>query len=597
MKQTGRRVLSAMCGTADHVRFLGIVFAAFLFLSGHAAGEPQAAADAGLILYNGKIVTVDQGFRIAQAVAVKGDRIVAVGSDADVRKLAAPGAKMIDLKGKTVLPGLMDSHVHSTGAAMYEFDHEVPEMETMADVLAYVKSRAALLDDGQWIRVRQVFITRIREQRYPTREELDRAAPKNPVYFSTGPDASLNSLALKLSGIDKDFKITDGKPGRIERDPQTGEPTGIIRSAGRFVAAKSSEKSSTKADERRRLKELLADYNKVGITSIADRNASDGAVELYRELRDSKELTCRVFLSLAVDAQDSMEDIEARIRKAAASPLHEYNDMLWLRGIKTFLDGGMLTGSAYMLKPWGVSKVYSIDDPEYRGMRYIEPGKLFQIAKLALENDLQPTSHSVGSGAVEALIAAYEEVNNSIPIRDKRPCITHCNFMTQDAIDKMAKLGIVADLQPAWLERDGATLTKHFGDAGLDYFQPYKSLFEKGVVVGGGSDHMQKIGGLRSINPYNPFFGMWIALARQPRWTDQTLHPEQRITREQAIRLYTINNAHLMFQEKQKGSLEKGKLADLIVLDRDILTCPLDQVKDIQVEQTYLGGKLVYEVN
>ena len=555
----------------------------------------QTTANAELILYNGKIVTVDDDFAIAQAVAVKNDRIIAVGSNGDVRKLASSATSSIDLKGKTVLPGLMDSHVHSTGASMYEFDHEVPEMKSIKDVLSYVKSRADVLDDGQWVRVRQVFITRLRDQRYPTRDELDRVAPKNPVYFSTGPDASLNSLALKLSGIDKDFKITDGKPGRIERDPKTGNPTGIVRSAGRFVGYKSSEKSASREDRRRQLKKLLADYNKVGLTSIGDRNASDSAVELYSELKDRDELTCRVFISLSVSAQDSIEDIGARIHKAAQSPLHEYNTMLWLRGIKTFLDGGMLTGSAYMLDPWGVSKVYSIDDPEYRGMRYIEPGKLYQIAKLALENDLQPTSHSVGNGAVHALIDAYEEVNNSFPIRDGRPCITHCNFMTQEAIDRMAKLGIVADLQPAWLERDGATLTKHFGYDRLEYFQPYKSLFEKGVKAGGGSDHMQKIGGLRSINPYNPFFGMWITLARQPRWTDEVLHPEQRITREQAIRLYTINNAYVMLQEREKGSLETGKLADMIVLDRDILTCPVDQVKDIQVEQTYLGGKLVYE--
>ena len=560
-------------------------------------GLAQTAGSPDLVLYNGKIITVDDDFSITQAVAVKGDRIIAVGTNSDVRKLASSSTRSIDLNGKTVLPGLMDSHVHSTGASMYEFDHTVPEMESIDDVLAYVKSRADVLDDGEWVRVRQVFITRLRDQRYPTREELDGVAPKNPVYFSTGPDASLNSLALKLSGIDKDFKITDGKPGRIERDANTGEPTGIIRSAGRFVAYKSSERSPSKEDELRRLKELLADYNKVGLTSIADRNVSDKGIELYRELKKRDDLTCRVFLSLALNAQDSLEEIEARINKAASSPLHKYDDMLWLRGIKTFLDGGMLTGSAYMLDPWGVSKVYSIDDPEYRGMRYIEPGKLYQIAKLALKNDLQPTSHSVGNGAVHALIDAYEEVNNSFPIRDGRPCITHCNFMTQEAIDRMAKLGIVADLQPAWLERDGATLTKHFGDARLEYFQPYKSLFEEGVVAGGGSDHMQKIGGLRSINPYNPFFGMWITLARQPRWTDKALHPEQRITREQAIRLYTINNAYVMLQEKEKGSLETGKLADMIVLDRDILTCPVEQVKDIQVEQTYLGGKLVYEVN
>jgi len=268
--------------------------------------------------------------------------------------------------------------------------------------------------------------------------------------------------------------------------------------------------------------------------------------------------------------------------------------MLWVRGIKTYLDGGMLTGSAYMLKPWGVSKIYSIDDPTYRGMRYIEPTKLYQLARFALSNGLQFTAHSVGDGAVQGMIDAYSEVNKDFPVRPARPCITHANFMTADAIEKMNELGIVLDLQPAWLWLDGATLRKQFGDDRLAYFQPYRSLFASGVIVGGGTDHMQKIGSLRSINPYNPFLGMWITLTRQPRWTDQPLHPEQRISREQAIRLYTINNAYLMFEEKEKGSLEKGKLADLIVLDRDILSNPVDEIRNTQVEQTYLGGKLVY---
>jgi hypothetical protein len=149
-------------------------------------------------------------------------------------------------------------------------------------------------------------------------------------------------------------------------------------------------------------------------------------------------------------------------------------------------------------------------------------------------------------------------------------------------------------MQPDWLWLDGATLRKQFGNERMAGFQPYKSLFDAGVTVGGGSDHMQKIGSLRSINPYNPFLGMWIAITRRPRWTDEPLHPEQRITREQAIRLYTINNAYLTFEEKEKGSLEPGKLADFIVLDRDILTCPVDEIRTIQVTQTYLGGRVVW---
>lgn len=553
-----------------------------------------AAQPADLIFYHGKILTVDPQFRIVDSMAIRGDRIVSTGAREDTAKFAGRNTRRIDLKGKTVLPGLMDTHVHATDASMYEYDHPVPDMETIADVLRYIRSRAAVAKEGEWIELTQVFITRLRDQRFPTRAELDAAAPHNPVYFGTGPDASVNSLALKLSGIDKNFKITDGKPGRIER-LQSGEPTGILRNCGRLIKIHSGDKTPSAEDRLHRLKLLLSDYNSVGLTSVSERDLDDAGIGLYRRLRDSGDLSCRVYVMYSVDAQAPVEEIEKRMLSAARSDLHRYNNMLWVRGIKTYMDGGMLTGSAYMLQPWGVSKVYSIDDPQYRGMRYIDAAKLYRIARFALKNDLQYTAHSVGDGAVQAMIDAYSEINNEFPVRAARPCITHANFIPPGGIEKIKALGIVLDLQPDWLWLDGATLVKQFGDRRMTLFQPYKSLFESGVPVGGGSDHMQKIGSLRSINPYNPFLGMWIALTRQPRWTDRPLHPEQRITREQAIRLYTINNAYLTFEEKEKGSLEAGKLADLVVLDRDILSCPVDEVRNIAVEQTYLGGKLVYQ--
>jgi len=539
---------------------------------------------------NGHILTVDPAFRIADTLVIEGERIVAVGN----KDVAQGATQTFDLGGATVLPGLIDSHVHSTGASTYEFDHQIPEMESIESVLAYIRQRAAVVPEGEWIALNQVFITRLREQRFPTRKELDEAAPRHPVVFRTGPDAALNSLALQLSGIDRNFQITDGLPGKIEHDP-SGEPNGIIRAAGRLVKAKSSAKSPDFETQVERLAALLADYNKAGITSIADRNASDGGVDLYRALRDRSRLTCRVYLYYGVNAQGPEEQILAGITKAAKHPLHTYDSWLWLRGIKIFLDGGMLTGSAYMNKPWGVSSAYGIDDPAYRGMRYVDPDKLYRIAKAALSQELQFTAHSVGDGAVDTLVQTYVRIaENDFPVRDARPCVTHCNFMTESAIDQMAAHGIVADLQPAWLYLDGKTLLKQFGDERLTYFQPYRTLFEKGVKVGGGSDHMQKVGSLRSVNPYNPFLGIWTTLTRVPRWQASELHPEQIITREQALALYTIQNAWLTFEEKEKGSLEPGKLADFIVIDRDILACPVDEVKAIQVKQTWVGGKRVY---
>jgi predicted amidohydrolase YtcJ len=546
------------------------------------------------IFHHGKILTVDSQFHVVEAMAIRDGRILATGTNSEIARLATSGTQQIDLGGKTVLPGLMDSHVHAPDASMYEFEQPVPDMQSIDDVLAYFRERAAKAPPAQWLTLSQVFITRLREQRYPTRAELDSVAPKNPVAFRTGPDASLNSLALQMSGIDANFVVPQGKPCRVEREAG-GAPTGILRNCGDYIKSESTGPKPTQADRLRRLRELLADYNSVGFTSIVDANASQQGLELYRTLLSQNALTCRTYMAYGVDAQQPIDKVEAAIRQAAASPLHQHNDMLWLRGIKVFLDGGMLTGSAYMREPWGVSKIYSIEDPKYRGVRFIEAEKLYRMAKTALANDLQFTAHSQGDAAVDAMVETYERINrDDFPVREKRPSITHASFMSREAIDKMKALGIVANLQPAWLYLDGNTLRQHFGADRLTYFHPYKTLFEQGVTVGGGSDHMQKIGSLRSINPYNPFLAMWTTIVRQPRGASEPLHPEQSLTREQAIRFYTINNAFLTFEEAHKGSIEPGKLADFIILDRDIMTCPVNDIKDIKVEATYLGGSKVY---
>ena len=551
------------------------------------------AADADLILHHGKIVTADARFSVHQAIAVTSDRITAVGDNDSVLQLKGPMTAMVDLQGKMVLPGLIDSHVHPE-AAMTEFDHPVPEMETIRDVLDYIGERADALKDGEWIEVRQVFITRLREQRYPTRAELDRAAPRHPVIFSTGPDASLNSLALKLSGIDKDFKVTDGGAGFVEKDPRTGEPTGILRNCTRFVKDKPAGKQPSEQDRYQRTLQLFKDYNSVGITTICDRNASAEAVVRYKRMLDQGDLTVRIAVSQHIDTLGPLEEVKSRIREVAKNPLCQPNPRLRIIGIKTFLDGGMLTGSAYMREPWGVSEIYAITDPTYRGVLFIPKERLRPIVETAVECGLQFTAHSVGDGAVHTLLEVYEEINRTRPIGKTRPCITHSNFMSREAVEKLAQLGVLVDIQPAWLYLDTRTLVKQFGYDRLRYFQPLRSIFESGGIAGGGSDHMQKIGSFRAINPYNPFLAMWTAITRQARWYDGRLHPEEALSREQAIRFYTWNDAYILFLEDQVGSLAPGKFADFIVLDTDLLQCPEDQIKAAQVLKTYFNGKLVF---
>jgi predicted amidohydrolase YtcJ len=581
-----------------------------LSLSLGLCGAAARGQEADLILHHGKVVTTDRDFSVRQALAVKGDRLLRVGSNEEVLATRGPRTAVVDLGGKMVLPGLIDSHTHPTGACMTEFDHPVPDMETIADVLAYVRARAEALGPGRWVVVRQVFITRLKEQRYPTREELDRVAPQNPVLFSTGPDASLNSLAMKLSGIDKDFR-PEG-PGKVEKDPKTGEPTGILRNLTRYVKVSSSgrkpteededrrlleasERKPTEEDEDRRLLELFKDYNSVGITSVIDRSASDSAINRYQKLHEAGAMTVRMGISRHVDNLGPLDKILAEIRRTAEHPLRKGGPRLRIVGIKAFLDGGMLTGSAYMRQPWGVSKIYAIDDPGYKGVLFIPRDRLVPMVRAAVESGIQFTAHSVGDGAVHALLDAYEEVNKSTPVAPTRPCVTHSNFMSREAIEKAARLGAVVDIQPAWLYLDTRTLAAQFGDDRLRYFQPLHSLFEAGVTAGGGSDHMQKIGSLRSINPYNPFLGMWVAITRRAKGYEGRLHPEEALTRAQAIRFYTINNARLLFLEDRIGSLEEGKQADFVVIDRDLLTCPEDEIRGARALTTYLDGKRVFE--
>ncbi len=546
-----------------------------------------------LIVYGGRIATVDSSFRIVSAMAIRNDRIIATGADDEMLRLAGPDTTRLSLDGRTVLPGLIDSHVHAAAASVYEFDHVVPTMQTIDDVLLYIASRAKIVPPGEWIVVQQVFVTRLRDQRFPTRRELDGVAPDHPVCFRTGPDASLNSLALERNQIDHDYRVADGLPAKVERDDQ-GNPTGIIRNYERILKMGTSEAQPSQEERQVALRKLLSDYNACGITGIAERNANAETVALYEAIRESGGLTCRVFLYWGVDPNAPWSEVEKQIHQAATHPAHEYDPWVWLRGVKVFLDGGMLTGSAYMRQPWGASQVYAIDDPTYRGLLYIQPERLFQILRLCLKQGLQPTAHAVGDGAVDALLKAYAQVNEEFPVASGRPCVTHANFLSDEAINTMHEIGAVADLQPIWLWLDGTTLMNQFGKERMRYFQPYRTLFDRKVTVGGGSDHMQKVGRLRSVNPYDPFLGLSILLTRIPRGASEPLHEEELLTREEALRLYTINNAYVLHDEKNRGSLEPGKLADFIEIDRDYFNCTLDEIRDIKVLSTYVGGKQVF---
>jgi hypothetical protein len=565
---------------------------ALVALAGFAANSLHAQ---GLVVFrNGRILTVDASFSEASTMAIRGDRIVALG-EASVAEVVRgqKDVKTVDLGGRVMLPGLMDSHAHPVGAATFEHDHPVPDINNIAQLLAYIRSRAQALPEGTLISVSQVFITRLEEQRYPTRAELDEAAPRHPVRFSTGPDSMLNSMAMRLAGIDRNHKLPEGHPGLIEKDAN-GEPTGLLRSVSATLPAAKASRPLSSEGTRALMRDLFKDYNTVGLTTVADRGASSSSIEHYQKLRESGELSVRLRLSHTFGVGGQWRTTERAIDAILEHPLRKDDPWLQIVGTKVWLDGGMLTGSALMLDPWGVSAIYGITDPEYRGTLKIPREDLVRMVRKVASGGLQFTAHSVGDGAVSTLLGVYEELASELPIGATRPCLTHSNFMSPESITKAAALGVVADIQPIWFYLDGRTLLRQFGDARMSRFQPLHRLAVAGVRFGGGSDHMQKIGSLRSINPYNPWLGMATAVTRRARGMDEPLHPEEALTRQEALRMYTSWNAYILRMEKDAGSLEVGKLADLIVIDRDVLTCSPDEIRDTRVLSTWVGGREVW---
>jgi predicted amidohydrolase YtcJ len=561
------------------------------------ADEPAPKGPADLIVHHGHIVTLDGKSQIFEAMAIKDGRILALGEDEAIFKLGGPKTRVIDADANTVLPGLYDSHVHPLSAALSELAAPLPVLDSLKDVFAYLRKKAAETPEGDWIVVRYAFPTRLEEARFPTRAELDEAAPKHPVLYHAGPAGIVNTLALKVSGITRDTPNPRG--GIVVKDPKTGEPTGMLRSAyGVLKGVPTKEGDASPAARREAVKKLFALYNAQGLTSVGDRNAGTDALDLYLSLREKGELTVRVNVSREFNPHGTREEVVRHLdelprKDGRGGPTGAGDEWVRIGAIKLFLDGGMLNGTAYMRDPWPKGPTYQIVEDGYRGLLLIQPDQLQMVVEEAAKRGWQVTAHTAGEGAMDVLLDAYDLVNRQTPIKERRFCITHANFPSRENLERCKRLGVCADVQPAWLWKDGATLLKVLGKERVRWFQPYKTWLEY-TTIGGGSDHMIKLDSLEATNPWNPWLGMWVAMTRATE-RDGVLVPEERLTREQALRLYTINNAYLNHEEKEKGSLEVGKLGDLIVIDRDILTCPVNAVRETKVLHTVVGGKVVYE--
>ncbi len=574
-----------------------IPFSCGLFIGFLATFSNLSAADkpADLIVVNGKVVTVDGQSSIAEAAAIRDGVFIAVGRNDDIRKLAGDATRVVDAKGRTVIPGLMETHVHATGVVRGDLEIPFVQLRSIDEVKDWVRRRVRETPAGEWIRLPRVDVTRIRERRLPTRKDLDEAAPQHPaVYvwqYANRQIQVLNAQAIKAAGITKDTKPPAG--GKIHLD-EAGNPTGVMDDCGSLTARFMPKKEIAETDYLDRLEQMLKRYNELGITSVFERGSDVAGFRTYQKLKAQDRLPVRATVTIMLPTDGTVEGTEKAIRELPIKPA-EGDDWVRVGPLKVSVDGGVLYGTAFLRTPYGSDafSLYGISDPAYRGLLQLQPEKVKTIIRTGHRMGWQMSTHVTGDAAVDSVLDAVEAANADSPIKERRFTLIHAYFPNPETAQRAARLGVCVDTQPIMYYIDGDALTDALGQHRIRNFMGVKAWQTAGVKVAINADHMQGFGPRSSLNPYDPFLAMSTAITRKTE-SGAVIGPEQRVSREDALRTMTIDAAWLSFDEKRKGSIEVGKLADLAILSADFLTCDEEKIKDIRSDVTIVGGKVVY---
>ena len=533
-----------------------------------------ANAPADLIIRDAHIVTVDPKFSTARAAAVRDGKFIAVGGDAEVMKMRGPRTRVLDLHGKTVLPGFNDTHVHLTAGKELETQVDLTNIHSIKEIQAALAARAKQLKPGEWIvGTRGWWEYQLAEGRLPTRADLDAAAPNNPVSIPGPHYVIVNSLALRLAGVTRG--TADPQGGQVYKDAK-GEPTGLLMdNAGRFV--RKFMPKATPAQQVVGMKRVLALVNSHGVTSAGDPQGSLEDAALFRSLRDRGDLTVRVDFSYSIDPADPAEKVEAQL-KALPKPGSDGDGMFRSDEIgETGLDGAELTALLEQDYP---------GKPGYRGLQKVPNDQFKQFAALVAKYGYRLRPHAVGDAAVDEALDAFEYANGQTPITGRRWMIDHAFLLGPQHYERVKRLGLIINSQYMHNYQLGALILKAWKRPLADRSEPYGEWLKNGITFAGGSD------GPISYHA-EPLLEIYGEVTRGTAWGG-TLGPYQGISREEAIRSVTINGAYTTFEEKVKGSIEPGKYADFVVLSGDILRVPAEQIRDLKVLTTVLGGREVF---
>jgi predicted amidohydrolase YtcJ len=564
------------------MRMLTGLLGLLLSLSAAAQALP-AAVQADTVLYNGKIVTADKEFHIAQAVAIRDGKFIAVGTDREIRALSGARTTSIDLQGRTVLPGLIDTHAHLESAGLAEYTAIMGRARNVPEALAIIRERAAKTKPGEWIIGSGWHPpSQLAEHRYLTRQEIDSVAPNNPVFLPTvGHFVMVNSAALKLAGITRDTPNPAG--GEIEKDKATGEPTGVLAETAIHLVSDIVPEWPFEVRVTQ-LKKAMAVFNSYGLTSVVSGAVRPRDLAVYQHIRERNEQTERVSVMFTPTGETipsvSLKDWEKFFAQVGASS--DFGDE-WLSfsGIKLAIDGGMTLRTAAMRDAYP-------DDAAYHGFLTMDAERLKALVSIANRYNWRVGVHCVGDAAIDTVLDAYEAANKEKSILDRRFVLIHASLIRPDQMQRAKKLGVRADVQNSFMWNKASTVARFLGRATADRAVPTRTLIDVMGIdnVGAGTDF--------PVNPVNPFITMYVAITRKDEKGD-VYGKDQAITRQEAIRLYTSAAARYTFSESRTGSIEPGKLADLAVLSADILTIPDEAIKDLRVVRTIVGGKTVFQ--
>lgn len=546
----------------------------FIFSLVVSCGSQSRKDVADLVFLNGSVWTVNPDQPWAEAVAVKGEQILEVGSSREIKKLIMDKTEVIDLEGAFLLPGFIDSHTHFIDGGFSLSSIQLRETKSREEFIARIEEKAKELDEGEWILNGDWDHQQFDPPQLPRKEWIDAVTPHNPVCINRldGHMVLVNSLALRLADITKNASSPAG--GEILKDPKTGELIGILKDAAIELVSRHipepSLKEKIKAGEA-----AIRHANEIGVTSVHDMgNVSN--FEVYQELQKANKLKVRVCLYMQVT------NVELLVRLKLKSPFG--NDFLKIGGLKGFVDGSLGSSTALFFEPY-------LDNPSKRGILYSHMFPEGIMEKRIMEADkagLQVAIHAIGDKANHVILDIFEKAISENPKRERRWRVEHAQHLLPEDMDRMGKLHIIASVQPYHAIDDGRWAEKKIGKERCRTTYAFKSLKEKGVILACGSDW--------TVAPLEPLTGIYAAVTRRTLdgKNPKGWFPEQKISLEEAIKGYTLNGAYAEFSENEKGSIEKGKLADLVKLDQNLFKIPPERMREVQVKMTILNGKIIY---